>query len=328
MTIRIIHRERKSPVLRKSNYGCLKGAHAINVSSGCAIGCVYCYAAGYPEAPGRDTVELYTNLPELLTKELDNPRKRERPRLVIFNTSTDCFQPHPEVLDLTYELFQILFKRGIGISFLTKGEIPERFFRLFEANKDKVRPIIGIASASDKYREAYEPNAAPPESRLAAIKEFIKMGIRVDARADPLIPFVTDTEESLNHLFSELSRVGIDRVTVSYLHIRPGIEKVLMPSLKPMWKKLLESCFPSDEWLIIGGVSRARLVPAPLRKKGYEKARRIAGEYGISVDVCMCKNPDIDGTVICSASRKASIELAKAGESPEAGTKQLALFLC
>ena len=74
--MKLIETQRKSRVLNKAQFGCLKDAYTLNVTRGCEFLCVYCYARGYPEAPDAGEVFLYRNLPEKLAAELDNPRRR------------------------------------------------------------------------------------------------------------------------------------------------------------------------------------------------------------------------------------------------------------
>ena len=63
----------------------------INLTAGCAIGCVYCYAVGYGSHPDEGSVVLYEDTLERLKREL--PRKRKAPRSVFFSPSSDIFQP-------------------------------------------------------------------------------------------------------------------------------------------------------------------------------------------------------------------------------------------
>jgi DNA repair photolyase len=152
---KIIPGLRKGKVLAPAQFGCLKGIPTLNITNGCLFQCTYCYARGYRQAPQKGEVHLYVNLPNLLKKEFLS--KKIVPRWVILNTSSDCFQYHPDILNVTYEVIQILLNWGIGISFLTKGSIPHRFFGLFRQSPDKVLSQIGIVSLSGRYWKEYEP---------------------------------------------------------------------------------------------------------------------------------------------------------------------------
>ena len=49
---------------------------------------------------------------------------------VIFNTASDSFQAHPDILDITFQTMKILLERGVSLSVLTKGWIPDRERRM------------------------------------------------------------------------------------------------------------------------------------------------------------------------------------------------------
>jgi len=298
MEATIIYKEKKYPALKKCNFGCLSGFHAINITNGCMHYCVYCYARGYPNAPPKGIVELYSNLPDLIRGELR--RKRKFPNLVIFNTSSDCFQPHPEILEVTYRCMEELLRWGINISFLTKGYIPDSFISLFSKKKYLVRAQIGLVSLSKEYSSKFEPFSPSPERRLENIERLVRIGIIPDVRIDPIIPFLTDTEENIKELFYALKGFGVKRVTMSYLHIRPLIIDNLKKELDPQIIKLLDACYSNRPWQKVGTSTLSKLLPPELRKRGYERIRSIAKSFGIEATVCHCKNPDIKSSYCIS----------------------------
>ena len=120
----LIRQERKSAVLTPSALACLSSVPTINLTSGCAHGCIYCYTRGYRCTPPEGKVVLYTNTLSSLRAEL--ARKRTRPSAVYFSPSSDLFQPVPEILDMAYAVIKFLLDRKIGVAFVTKGRIPQR----------------------------------------------------------------------------------------------------------------------------------------------------------------------------------------------------------
>jgi DNA repair photolyase len=314
----VIPKSRKGKVLNPAHFGCLKGIPTLNITNGCLFQCTYCYARGYSQAPKGGEVYLYTNLPYLLEEELS--KKRALPQWVILNTSSDCFQSHPDILHVTYRVLEILLDYGIRISFLTKGTIPLRFFNLFGRSPEKIFAQIGIVSLSERYWERYEPNTPSPERRLENIETFKEIGIIPEVRIDPIIPFVTDTEAEVKRLFGQLSQIGIRKVTLSYLHLRPAIERQLMEELSPLHQRLIESCFRTQEWNTVGSSTKTKLLPKTIREKGYKRIKEIAEIFGITTLVCQCKNPDLKGD-LCGSSGVKSV-LSKRAPT------QLPLFRC
>jgi DNA repair photolyase len=318
MSHKIIPRLRKSKVLTPAQFGCLQGIPTLNITSGCIFECTYCYARGYRQAPQKGEVDLYVNLPSLLKEEL--LRKKVIPQWVILNTSSDCFQHHPDILNITYEVIRILVDRGIGVSFLTKGFIPHRFFDLLRMSPEKILAQIGLVSLSERYWKEYEPGTPSPGKRLENVQRLKEIGIVPEVRIDPIIPFVTDTEVEAITLFGRLQETGVKRVTLSYLHLRPAIERQLMKELSLLHRKVIESCFKAQEWKAIGSSTRTKLLPTTLREKGYQRMKEIGEGFGITASVCQCKNPDLKGNLCSSARVKMVIG--------KRTTKQLPLFQC
>lgn len=285
--------EKKGRILTKAQFGCLRDAYSINVTRGCEFGCVYCYARGYPGAPVAGVVHVYCNLPEKLSGELDSPRRRSVMRRVVFNTASDSFQTHPLVLDVTYRAMKVLLQRGIGFSFLTKGWIPDRFISLFSDHADLITPRIGMVSLSPHYRDVFEPRAATAAERLQNIDRLKGVGLDVEVRVDPVIPFFTDDEASIKRLYAALAAREIKTVSLSYLHMRPAILAQLRKELPPTEMGVLRSCFQTQPWTQTGSVSRSKLIPRLLRDRGYRRFRDLGKPYDIHTLICACKNPDM-----------------------------------
>jgi len=263
-------------------------------------------------------VYLYVNLPGLLEEELS--RKRVFPQWVILNTSSDCFQTHPDILHVTCEVIRILLDHGIGISFLTKGVIPQQCLELFRRAPEKILAQVGLVSLSERYWKGYEPYTPSPEERVQNIQKLREIGITPEIRIDPIIPFVTDIEDEMVNLFKRLKDKSVKRVTLSYLHLRPAIQKQLMKELSPLHRSLIESCFRTQEWKEVGSSTKAKLLPRLVREKGYQRIKEIAEAFGITASICQCKNPDLKGDLCGSARVKAALK--------KGAPIQLPLFRC
>ena len=314
----VIPKLRRGRVLTPAQFGCLSGSPTLNVTNGCIFRCSYCYARGYRQAPKKGKVELYVNLPDLLQKELSE--RRRFPQWAILNTSSDCFQSHPDILHVTYEVIRILLDHGVGISFLTKGFIPPRFFDLFGRYPDKVLAQIGLVSLSEPYWRRYEAGTPSPEKRLENIQKLKEIGISHEIRIDPIIPFITDRKTELVMLFERLKNLEVRRVTLSYLHLRPAIQKQLMQELTPLHHRLIESLFRTQDWKTVGSSTKTKLLPKVIRERGYQRIKEIAEGFGIEASVCQCKNPDVGGDLCGSGRVRAFL-----GRRTQA---QLPLFRC
>ncbi len=217
----VIPVERKSAVLTPFSLACLAHVPTINLTAGCAHECRYCYARGYLTHPGEGKVRFYANTLVKLREELR--RKRKKPTTVHFSPSSDPFQPVPEVLDITCDVFEFLVESEISVAFVTKGQIPERHRELLAAHAPLVQGRIGLITLDSTVVAAFEPGAATPEVRLAQAAHLVGAGVTVDARLDPILPGVTDGEASLEPLCAALVGIGVRKIAASVVFLRPAV---------------------------------------------------------------------------------------------------------
>ena len=296
----VVLKERKSSVLSPSTLKCLNHTPTLNPTAGCAHLCSYCYARGYSNYPGDETVVLYTNLAEKLENELS--RKRKIPEFVYFSPSCDAFQPVKQVLDTTYRLMTLLLKRGIGVSFLTKGRIPDKFIALFGSHSDNVNAHIGITTLNRQIQKQIEPHAATPGSRLKNIRALIQIGILPEVRFDPLIPGLTDPVSNLEPLLKILGGLGIKRAGLNYLFLRPIINRNIREDLgnTKVMEKIAQAFYDNVDMQLLASKSRVKALSLDFRQKQYKYISLLAKPYGIETYVCGYKNPDVAEDLTCS----------------------------
>ena len=292
--MKLLREERKTPVLKPPSFGCLSTIPSINITRGCAFQCVYCYARGFTSAPPKGKVYYYHNLPDLVERELERRSKRGRlPVWVTFSTSSDPFQPFDETLSIAYRVMETLLKRGIGISFLTKGHIPDEFIHLFSRHRSKVRARIGLTSLDERYRDLFEPFSALPLKRMENMAKLKEVGIDVALRMDPLIPGVTDRVEVVEGLLGEVSRIGIGEVSASYLVMRPYLTGQLWRELPKAVAGRILKAYQGQPYQRVITSARTRLLPRDLREEGYRRVKGICLALGMRCHICGCKNPDL-----------------------------------
>jgi len=286
--------ERKSAVLTPSSLVCLSKTATINLTSGCAHGCAYCYTKGYSSFPGESTVRLYENIAEKLDQEL--AKKRILPRSVYFSPSSDLFQPIPEVQALGLRVVETLLQRGIGVAFLTKGTIGEKFFELFAKHPRLVQARIGLITTDQSLLSQLEPGAASVALRLKQAKRLIQLGIQTSMRADPIIPGLTDDEITFENLCSQMRAVGVQELAASILFLRPAISLSLQKSLGgTKLLQTIQSRFVKSKRLSIHAEhSTVNALPIEERREIFARLKKLTDHHGLCLRLCACKNPDID----------------------------------
>jgi len=268
----------------------------INITEGCAHNCAYCYTQGYRSYPGQDRVVLFDNIPELVRAELH--RRREKPRRVYFSSSSDAFQPLPEVLDVTFETMSALLEGGVEVAFLTKGVVGERFLDLFAKSPTSVYAQVGVTTTSLHLWSMFEARAAPPAQRLGIIERLKQIGVSVRARLDPLTPGLTDTDDNLRSLLEELSRRGVRNIAASYMFLRPAFAGKVSGQLEAASGS--EHTVGTWSWQdFADGLGRGRMIGLKTRQARFDRLEQLAADFSSDVHVCTCKNPHLVAGVNC-----------------------------
>ncbi len=292
MTITVTSQNRKSAVLRPSQLPCLADVPSVNLTSGCAHGCVYCYARSYSQFPGEGRVVVYADTADRLVAEL--ARKRRRPTHVYFSPSTDVFQPVDAVQEMAHRMFSVLLEQGIGIAFVTKGMVPERHMALLCAHAELVQAQIGVITPDEGLSRRLEPGAPSPVARFGQMSRLIDAGVKTRVRVAPIMPGLTDGDDMLDALFREAAAGGVTHATINALHLRPAIIASIRKHLTPREAADVLAHYETAQNLAVcGGKSRQVPMPRESRAELFKCARVIASAHGVETHICGCMNPDL-----------------------------------
>jgi DNA repair photolyase len=291
--VTVIKAARRSSLLTPSGLACLSKLPTINLTAGCLHDCLYCYIRGYRNYPGEGRIVLYENTLELLQDEL--ARMAVKPRAVYFSPSSDLFQPAPEVLELSHATLQLLFSRGIGVAFLTKGVIPDCTLHLLVEHRELVRAQIGLISSDETVWRVFEPHAASPHRRLAQLETLIAGGIQAEGRLDPILPGVTDSAESLDEHLAAFARIGVRSIAAGVLFLRPGILYWLKSRVsdRRMLESLLRAYEGGQQTVMRGAQYPILNLSTEARRQIFDRLEHAAAAHGIDVRICACKNTDL-----------------------------------
>ena len=271
-----------------------------------------------------------------------NPRQSSPavgPRLVYFSTASEPFVPAPGILDDLYEIMAALLEVGTALVISTKGVVPERFVALFARYPGRVCVQVGITTLDDEARRLIEPRAASVAERLDNLARLIGnsgtagnsgtgSGTQrsehcaspqnsIEARIDPLVPGLTDSDESLAALLSELARVGVREAVLSYLFLRWGIKFPNDLALGNWSSRAMRKLYTHKVTNYCGG-GTIYLPPTDYRAERFGAIAALASTHGIAARICRCKNADIPGAVCCHPTDSLIAAGAEAGKDAEA----------
>ena len=186
----------------------------------------------------------------------------------------------------------MLLEAGVEVAFLTKGFVRRPFLELFADHADAVFAQIGITTLDRGLWRAIEPRTAPPEMRIATIDALTRMGVHTTARLDPLIPDVTDADESVLPLLRALAKAGVRDAAASYLFVRSPFVRQVTSTLATV-----SPGAPSPaSWAtqtFADGAGGGRMIGLDERSRRFARLQALGGSAGVRIRPCRCKNPEL-----------------------------------
>jgi DNA repair photolyase len=167
-------------------------------------------------------IVVKTNLVDVLRKELARPSWRREH--VALGTNTDPYQRAEGRYRLMPGVIDALARSGTPFSILTKGTLARRDLPLLSAAARDV-PIgmaVSMAIWDDELHHSLEPGVPTPRARLELVRAITDAGLPCGVLLAPVLPGLTDDEESLDAAVGAIARSGATGVTVIPLHLRPG----------------------------------------------------------------------------------------------------------
>ena len=174
---------------------------SINPYRGCEHGCIYCFArpthAYMGLSPGLDfETRLFAkpSAPQLLEKELANPRYRPAP--VAMGTNTDPYQPIERQFQIMRGVLAVFARFNHPVTILTKSQLITRDLDILApmAAKNLTRAMVSITTQDKALARSMEPRASAPKWRFEAIRRLVDAGVTTGIMTGPMIPGLNDDE--------------------------------------------------------------------------------------------------------------------------------------
>ncbi|RUT28004.1 radical SAM protein [Paenibacillus zeisoli] len=228
---------------------------SINPYRGCAHGCSFCYARAFQSFIGRGAEDefqhhilLKQNAPDALEGQLsrlagkfgyDIEAMRRHIGQVTIGTATDPYQPIEAKAQLTRECLKLLAKYRISTSITTRSPLITRDLDILTQMKD-ISVNISINSLDAGLIRRIEPASPHPQMRLETVQKLAESGVHVGIFAAPILPLLTDSEESMDALLSAAKGHGAAFAMVSLLRLSKDVKAWYMGTLRTHYPALVE----------------------------------------------------------------------------------------
>ncbi|MFC4067355.1 intein-containing Rv2578c family radical SAM protein [Actinoplanes subglobosus] len=190
-------------------------------------------------------VVVKVNAGELIRQELGSPRWSGAP--IAMGTNVDVYQRAEGRYRLMPEILAALRDHANPFSILTKGTLILRDLDLLRqaAEVTRVGLSLSVGFVDEAVWRSVEPGTPSPRRRLEAVRKLTDAGFRVGVLMAPILPGLTDTEESIDATVAGIAAAGATGVTPLPLHLRPGAREWYAswigrehPQLLPRYREL------------------------------------------------------------------------------------------
>jgi DNA repair photolyase len=227
--------------------------YTINPYRGCGHRCLYCFSRKthtYLDLDyGKDfdtKVVVKVNAPEKLRQELVRPSwKGEH---IAMGTNVDPYQRAEGRYRLMRGILEALRDFRNPFSILTKGTLILRDLDLLVEALEvaDVGTNLSVGSVDPELWRAVEPGTPSPLKRLEAVRKLNEAGVPCGVLMAPIIPFLSDDDESLEATVKAIAESGATHVSPIALHLRKGGSREwwmkwvreLRPDLVPRYEEL------------------------------------------------------------------------------------------
>jgi DNA repair photolyase len=267
-------------VVVKSALNAVKGMPfewSLNPWSGCAHKCVYCFARAY-HARFRDknvgsdfdsNVEVRVNIAEVLRRELRRPHKGS----LAIGTATDPYQPIEGKYRLTRRCLEAIADHPMPTSIVTKGPLVVRDIDVLKRIDERTELTVyfSVPCVDDAIVRTTDPGTAPPRQRLRALRMLREAGIDAAVLCMPVLPGISDSEESLDAAARAASEAG----ATAFRHRPLKIDVEIHGYYSDFVAREFPALVPRYAALYRGGVHPAKDYERELE----ERVRRVRARY-------------------------------------------------
>ena len=156
---------------------------------------------------GEGSLGRLTDALALLDAEM---RGKRTTGVVTMGAMSDPYNPLEERLQLTRGALQLMLRHGFGAAFTTKSALCARDADLLReiSRRAPVCARLTITCTDDDLCRIIEPNVSVSSERFAALRTLSRAGVYAGVWLNPVLPYLTDTEDNLRHIVRRTAECG------------------------------------------------------------------------------------------------------------------------
>lgn len=198
--------------------------YTLNPYSGCSFNCLFCYIRGSKYGTHmEEKLSIKENALEVLEKQLHLRAKKNQHGVIVLASATEPYLQFEPETKLTRGMLELILKYRFPVHLLTRSHLVTRDFDLLheidrqailpEAIKSQVNRGVfltfSFSTLDDNIAKIFEPGATPPSQRLNTLSLALREGLHCGVSLMPMLPYISDTKENLEAIFSTFQLAGV-----------------------------------------------------------------------------------------------------------------------
>jgi len=215
------------------------------------------------------------NIVSVLERELASPSwKRE---VVNIGGVTDSYQPAEKTMRLMPDILKLMIRHKTPVIISSKSDLILRDYDLIDelSRITYVNIAETVTVADEKVRSAIEPNSAGFELRMAVLREFAKTNASTGLHMMPIIPYVTDSTENIEAVFSSAADCAVSYVLTGTLYLRGNT--------RPLFLDFMKKTYPA-KYDVFCSLYAAGAADKGYKTELYAKVNALRRKYNLSSD--------------------------------------------
>lgn len=256
--------------------GILSATNGMNLYRGCQHGCIYCDSRSkcYQFDHDFEDIEVKSNAIVLLEETLKHKRKK---CMIGTGSMCDPYMPLEQEVQLTRKSLEIIERYEFGVTLITKSDLVLRDLDLLKKINQKTKAVVQITLTTydDELCKKLEPAVCTTKRRFEVLKILQENNIPTVVWFDPILPFITDTEENVKGILSYCVDARVKGI------ICFGMGMTLREGNREYFYKALDKHFPGMKEKYMKAFGKAYEIVSPKNKELMKIYYSTCREHGI-----------------------------------------------